>query len=71
MIIHEFEKNAIEKVQVAVNEFRGNDYFNIRIWFEDDGGEYKPSPKGITLNVDLLPELQKALKKAAAALEKR
>lgn len=72
MMIHEFQKNALEIVRVEIKEFRDQDYLNIRVWFEpDNGNEYKPSPKGITLNVELLPELQKALKKAAAALENR
>jgi hypothetical protein len=70
MMIHEFQKNAVEIVRVEIKEFRDQDYLNIRVWFEpDNSNEYKPSPKGITLNVDLLPELKKAILKAEKQLK--
>lgn len=69
--ITQFDKNSAEKVKVFLNRYRGNEYIDIRVWTKslpgEDGGE-NPSRKGITLHVELLPDLLRALKEAEEAI---
>lgn len=56
------EKNKREQIRIEVNEFRGQDLVDIRIYYQDqDSGEWKPSKKGIAFRVELLPEVIEAL----------
>lgn len=65
-IIHEFMKNATEKVRVDFSEFKGMDLISVRVFYNADeaGDDWRPTKKGITLRSDLLPELKKAVDKA-------
>ena len=47
--IGEMDKGWGEKIVFSVNEFKGKKYADIRIYFEDDEGEWKPTKKGITV----------------------
>jgi len=67
MKIYEFRKNALEIVRIELTEYNSEKYINLRIWFDAGKGaaqEYKPSHKGLTLNVDLLEELKAGIDKA-------
>jgi len=73
MIIDTFQKNPLEEVRTEITEYRGNRYLNIRIWFdaaENGQPEWRPSQKGITLNVTLYDDLKKAVLKAGKEIEK-
>ena len=48
----EMEKGWNEKIVFGVSEFRGKNYANIRIFYEDDEGEWKPTKKGISVNLE-------------------
>ena len=64
--IKDIQKNSKEIIRLEFSEYKGNNLFNIRVWYksgEDD--EYKPSPKGIAFNPDLLEELKNAITDAA------
>jgi hypothetical protein len=67
MEIARFEKSSYEEVRVDISEWKTQKYLNLRVWinprYEQDG-EPKPTKKGITLNIELLPKLIEALKKA-------
>ncbi len=71
MEIAKFEKNSFEEVRVEISEWKSQKYINIRVWvnprYEKDGMA-KPTKKGITLNVELLPKLLEALKKVEEIL---
>ena len=48
------EKNKREQIRIEVNEFRGQDLVDIRVYYQDqDSGEWKPSKKGIAFRVEL------------------
>jgi hypothetical protein len=58
-----------ETLRVALSEFRGRHYLNVRTWYRDSAGELKPG-RGLSLAVTLLPWLRRQLEVAeAAALE--
>lgn len=40
-------------IRVAVDEFRGKDYLDIRCFYKDKTGELKPTRKGVSIPVEL------------------
>ena len=72
-LIDKFNKNSVEIVKVSIQEYKGKEYVDLRVWaFEkpDGSGEEKPTRKGITLNTGLLPKLIEALEKAQEEMAK-
>lgn len=57
-------KNSREEIRLTVESFKGMDLVNIRVWYRDDAGEYRPGRKGIAFKLELLPEVLTALDKA-------
>lgn len=64
MLIAEIEKNLKEVIRIEISEFKGKNYLNIRLWYMSEDGEYKPSPKGISLPVSKAENISEALKKS-------
>ena len=61
------EKNRTEELRVALKEYKGHDYVDVRTYVEpyaDEGQGRIPTKRGITLRVRKLPELIVALKEA-------
>jgi hypothetical protein len=68
VIIKDIKKNNNEIIRIEVSEFKGRDLINIRIWYQsiDSGsGElvFKPTQKGITLNISEFEELKDGVEK--------
>ena len=59
----EIRKNSITIIRIAMREYRGKSFVDIRQFYENDSGEYKPTQKGITLSPEKLSELIEALHK--------
>ena len=72
-VIHEFQKNANEKVRAEFCEYKGRDLFNLRVFFHADspGEEWIPSRKGISLSTSQIPELKEAVDRAYQEWQKR
>jgi len=68
MIIGEFQKNTAEIVKVSWEAYKGSLFVDIRAYYEDKGGEWKPTKKGIAIPKNkiksLIELLQTAQKKA-------
>lgn len=60
-LIAQFEKNATEVVRVSITEFRGRKLVDLRVYYTDDEGEYRPTRKGISISVDGYPEFRNAI----------
>jgi len=57
-----FSKNKFQEVHVGIREFKGNDLVDIRIWTIAQGvDQMVPTAKGVSININLLPQLLKAL----------
>ncbi|MCB9757775.1 MAG: transcriptional coactivator p15/PC4 family protein [Candidatus Omnitrophica bacterium] len=57
-----FQKNKFQEVRVGIREYKGNDLIDIRTWTLTQGSEDMiPTAKGVSINVNLLPDLKKAL----------
>jgi hypothetical protein len=65
-----FPKNKFQEVRVGIREFKGNDLVDIRIWTNAQGiDQMVPTAKGVTVNIQLLPQLLKALQDAEKILK--
>lgn len=57
-VIGEMEKGWNEKIVFSISDFKGKTYANIRIYYEDDEGEWKPTKKGVTVSLDSFKEFK-------------
>lgn len=55
----EFDKNSREKIRVFVDEYAGKKLLNIRVYYQDIDGEWKPTKKGISLKIEMAEEVLK------------
>lgn len=60
-LIAQFEKNATEVVRISLTEFRGRQLIDVRVYYTDDEGEYRPTRKGISLAVDAYLDFRNAV----------
>lgn len=68
MLIGEIQKNSTEKLKVSISEYKGFIFLDVRVHYEDDQGEYKPTKKGITLKKEDIEPLIKLLKEGEKKL---
>ena len=61
-VLHRFRKNATEEVRATISTFKGVDYASIRVYYEAEPGVWHPTKRGLTIALDLLPELEKAVR---------
>ena len=65
-LIHEFKKNAQEKVILAFTEFRGKKLIDLRVYYDASKTEedWRPSRKGVSVRLEALPDLKEGIDKA-------
>ena len=73
ILIHEFQKNALEKVIIQFTEFNRNQLIDIRVYYNARGAkeEWRPSRKGLSVRTEQIPELKKGVDKAFKEWEKK
>lgn len=55
-------KNKFQEIRVELKEFKGHNIIDIRIWNNvPDSEEKRPTTKGVTMNIELLPQLKEAV----------
>jgi len=54
-------KNAREEIRITLDDFKGHQLVNLRVWFDAGNGDYRPGKQGVAFRLDLLPEVLKAL----------
>ncbi len=64
MVLGEIQKNATEIIRISKESFKNKDYIDIRIYFQNDEGEWKPTKKGVTFAPDKIDEVIEILKTA-------
>ena len=67
-VVHAFKKGQDEQVQVSVGDYKNKKYVDVRVFFPNEEGTFFPTKKGLTLVVDLLPELVKGIQAAEKAI---
>ncbi len=68
-VVSSFKRNPTEEVRAGIKEFKGRRYIDLRIYYMDDQGEWKPTRKGISLATDFMPELKEAVTAIEAELK--
>ncbi|MCW7496324.1 transcriptional coactivator p15/PC4 family protein [Leptospira levettii] len=63
-IIRDIDKGRGEVIRVEISEYKGQTFFNIRVWYTDSNGELKPTQKGIAIAPTLVSELKEAIEEA-------
>jgi hypothetical protein len=67
VVLAEFQKNKRETVRIRRTQYRGVELIDVRGWYQE-GEELKPG-KGLSIRVEQLPELRRALSQAEKALK--
>ena len=60
--MREIRKNANEVIRVEPHQFKGYDFANIRVFCKTDEDKWVPTRKGITIRIEMLPDLIDAMK---------
>lgn len=64
-IIATIPRSATEQLQIAINEYKGKSYLDLRIFYTtDDGANWLPTKKGVTCSPENLEILKDAIDKA-------
>ena len=67
-VVYSFQKNQEEEIRFSLRAYKQRGYLDVRLWFQpSNGGDYRPTKKGITLGLEHLTELKKGLERAAKA----
>lgn len=69
MVIGQVERSQTEVIRISTEEFKGRTYIDVRIYFEDNEGEWKPTKKGVTINPDKLEQVIDLLREAQQKLQ--
>ncbi|HEX9872472.1 MAG TPA: transcriptional coactivator p15/PC4 family protein, partial [Candidatus Tectomicrobia bacterium] len=51
-LVTRIAKNPTEEVRVSLTSYRGHDLVDIRVFFQDEQGEWRPTKRGVSLSVD-------------------
>jgi len=63
-------RSATEQLQIALSEFKGKKYLDLRIFYTTDtGATWLPTKKGVTVSPENLELLKDAIEKAIAELQ--
>jgi len=68
MQIGEIGRTETEVVRVSVEEYKGRKYLDVRIYFENDEGEWKPTKKGVTIQPDKIDLFMDLIRQAKESL---
>lgn len=71
ILIKDIQRNSNEIIRIEVSEFKGKELINIRIWYvagrDMEGNDiYKPTQKGVALNLSEFTELRDGINKLEA-----
>jgi len=67
-LIGTVSKTSVEEIRVALREFRGRCYLDVRTYYFGDDGEWHPTKKGVTVGVAGFQEFYALVKKASREL---
>jgi hypothetical protein len=67
-LVDSFKRNATEEVRATLRMYRGRQYVDVRVYYVDDQGEYRPTKKGINISAELMGELKGMVGKLADAV---
>ena len=69
-LISTIERSLTEQLQIAVKEYKGKKYLDLRIFYTtDDGASWLPTKKGVTVSPNHLSVLKEAIEVAIGELD--
>jgi len=71
VLVRAIEKGLENRIHIRISRFKERDYLDIRNFYQDEAGEWKPTRKGIAVPVEFYDELMDALGAAKDEIEKR
>ena len=60
------EKNSRESLVINQSEFKGVKLVDVRVFYKDEAGDLKPTKKGVSVRLEQLDALIKALSELSA-----
>lgn len=73
VVIKDIERNSKEIIRIEISEFKGKELINLRIWYSaiDENGDmtYKPTQKGVAINISKYAELKEGIDKIGEYLQ--
>ncbi len=57
----DIQKNSLERIRIQRSEYKGHELIDIRVYYEAENGEWKPTKKGITFSLSLANEVIKGI----------
>lgn len=66
LVVATIRKNSLEEVRVSLTSFNGHDLVDVRTYadFTGNGGDLRPTKKGVSLNRSRIRDLIEALEAA-------
>lgn len=61
IVVAEWQRNSRERIRIALDQFNGRETIDVRTWWQDGDGNWRPGRSGITLAVQHLPALADGL----------
>ena len=71
VLVRAIDKSLGNRIHIRISRFKDRDYLDIRNYYEDDAGEWKPTRKGIAVPVEFYDELMESLTAAKDEIDKR
>lgn len=69
-LISTIERSSTEQLQIAINEYKGKKYLDLRIFYTtDNGASWLPTKKGVTISPGDLSILKEAVEVAIGELD--
>ena len=65
------EKNSRESLVINQTEFKGVKLVDVRVFYKDENGDLKPTKKGVSVHLNQLDALIKALSEVSAAVREQ
>ena len=64
ILVAEWPRNEREMLRIMLSKYNGRISVDVRIWFCVEGGEFRPSRRGISLRLTEISDIRKGLRKA-------
>jgi hypothetical protein len=71
VLVRAIDKGLGNRIHIRISRFKDRDYLDLRNYYEDDAGEWKPTRKGIAVPVEFYDELMESLVAAKVEIDKR
>jgi len=71
VLVSAIDKSLGNRIHIRISRFKDRDYLDIRNYYEDDAGEWKPTRKGIAVPVEFYDELMESLTGAKDVIASR